>query len=278
MSVQLEIDDGNPYYLSPDIWVVPGSNPAGPQGIPRAGQASYVWARVHNTGTDSVTGAAVNYYWANPATLITQNTANSIGTSFVDLDAGQTAEVLCLTPWLPSWVNGGHECLIAEVVSAADPPPPRTPDDPFNPPAERQMAQLNLTLINAMQGLVVFPFLVGNAPILRSREITVEVKRAPVEQLRAQLETLQLKRLPEEMSETKEFGLQPYNCGDQVSEVGKQQLSLSLNAGDQYGLALAVRVPEKQPGHAALYLIEQREQQRIIGGIGVLVRVPAASS
>ena len=278
MSVQLQINDGNPWYLSPDIWVVPGSDPSGPQGIPSAGQSSYVWARVHNTGTDGVAGAAVNYYWANPATMITQDTATPIGVSYVDLDAGQTSEVLCLTPWVPSWVNGGHECLIAEVVSAADPPPARTPDDPFDPPGERQMAQRNLNLIHATQGLVVFPFLIGNAPRLRTGEVTVEVKRAPVELLRVQLVALQLKRLPEEMAETNEFGIQLYNCGDQVGSVGKNRISLRLAAGDQQGLALTVHVPEKQSGHGALYLIEQRDQQRIVGGIGVLVLVPAASS
>ena len=97
---------------------------------------------------------------------------------------GQTADVLCLTPWTPTWVNGGHECLIAEVVSSADPPPPRTPADPFDPPGERQMAQRNLNLVASSSRLLVFPFLAGNAKVLRTEEIIVGVRRTPVGLLR----------------------------------------------------------------------------------------------
>ena len=130
MAVQLEIDDGNPWYLGPDIWAVPGDDPNGLPGIPRAGQTAYVWARVHNRGSDPVSNGTVRYWWADPSTTITENTATPIGTANVSLDAKQTAEVLCLTPWTPSWVNNGHECLIVEAFSSQDPLPPHTPTTP----------------------------------------------------------------------------------------------------------------------------------------------------
>ncbi len=242
MPVQLEIEDGNPWYLSPDIWVVPGNDPAGAPGIPSAGQASYVWARVHNRGTDGVTNAAVNYYWANPSTTITQNTATQFGTSYVDLDNGHEAPVLCLAQWVPSWVNNGHECLIAEVVSDADPPPPRTPSDPFEPPGERQMAQFNLTLVTPKRGRVVFPFLAGNAMRLRTEEITVRVKRAPIELLDRLLMNIGMPRLPGEMAEIEEFGVQVYQCGDQLEKAGEHELTLAISPGDQRGLGGCPRI------------------------------------
>lgn len=276
MAVLLQIDDGNPWYLSPDIWVVPGSDPSGPPGVPMPGEASYVWARVHNLGTDPVSNAAVNYYWANPSTVITQNTATLIGTSYVDLNAGQSAEVLCLTPWIPIWVNGGHECLVVEVVSALDPPPPRGPNDPFDPAGERQMAQRNLNLVEAGQQLVVFPFLVGNAVRLRAREITVRVERAPVERLGKLVESLGLSHLPPEAGASEEFGIQPYRCGDQLHEVGRRNLTVAIAPGAQRGLALTARVSHHDSGHGALYLIEQVSGQQVIGGIGVLVLAPTA--
>lgn len=276
MSVQLSIDDGNPWYLSPDIWVVPGADPSGPQGVPSAGESSYVWARVHNRGTDAVTNAAVSFSWADPSTTITGNTAILIGTSFVDLDVGQTADVLCLTPWTPTWVNGGHECLIAEVVSSADPPPPRTPDDPFDPPGERQMAQRNLNLVASSSRLLVFPFLAGNAKVLRAEEIIVGVRRTPVGLLRPVLQSLGLEHLPAEMDQGNEFGVRPYVCGEHIDDVGKHELSLRLPSGRRQNLALAVRLPASDPGSGGLFLIEERVGDRIVGGVGVLVVVGAA--
>jgi hypothetical protein len=68
MSVQLVIRDGNPYwYLSPDIWVVPGNDPSGPPGSPIAGQTAYLGARVANTGSTGANGVRVDFYGANPA-------------------------------------------------------------------------------------------------------------------------------------------------------------------------------------------------------------------
>ena len=67
MAIELEIPDGDPWYLSPNLWTVPGNDPEGPVGMPIAGRPCYVWARVTNRGRTSVTNATVRFYWANPA-------------------------------------------------------------------------------------------------------------------------------------------------------------------------------------------------------------------
>jgi hypothetical protein len=105
MPVNLEIPDGDPWYDSPNLWTVPGNNPEGPVGTPIAGEPCYVWARVTNSGTTKVSNATVRFYWANPAVGFNRTTANLLGTSFVTLDSGQTADVLCLTPWFPEGVT-----------------------------------------------------------------------------------------------------------------------------------------------------------------------------
>lgn len=271
MPVQLEIDDGNPWYLSPDIWVIPGNDPNGAPGIPMASQPSYIWARVHNRGKAAIANATVHYYWADPSTTITQNTATLVGTSYVSLIAGQTAEVLCLTLWTPSWVNGGHECLIAEAFSAEDPLPPRTPNDPFNPPRDRHMAQLNINLLPSMHRMSIFPFLAGNTPGLRTEEITIKAKRASIELLDRLKENLGLQRLPEEIKDFSEFGLLPYHCGDQVREVGEPNATFALSPGAQQGMALVVQLPEHQANTGALFLIEEYVHNQVIGGIGALI-------
>lgn len=126
MTAHLLINDGSPeWWLSPDIWVVPGSNPNGARGAPNAGQPAYLWARVSNVGDTSVNGARVDFYWANPSAQVVVGVATQIGSAFVDLarqgDAGDTQDVLCLTPWIPSIVNDGHECLLAVVPSLDSP-------------------------------------------------------------------------------------------------------------------------------------------------------------
>jgi hypothetical protein len=271
MAVELWVDDGNPWYLSPDIWVVPGTDPNAAPGIPVADQASYVWAYVHNRGKYAVNNATVHYYWADPSTIITRNTATLIGTSYVSLAAGQSAKVLCLTPWIPRLVNGGHECLLAEAFSAEDPLLPHTPDDPFDPPSDRHVAQRNLTIVTSLHGLIIFPFAVGNARRLRTEEVRVEVRRAPIELVKGVQESLRLVRLPLELANVGEFGLQRYQCGDQVQEVGTPGGMFVVRPGTQQGLALVVRLPKHQPNHGALFLIEQFLHQQVIGGIGVLV-------
>ena len=121
MAVDLWVDDGNPWYLSPDIWVVPSDDPNDPPGMPVADVSAYVWARVRNRGSTPVTNASVRFYWADPSTVITPTTATLIGTSSVSLSASESKEVLCVTPWIPQFVNGGHECLLAQAFAPSDP-------------------------------------------------------------------------------------------------------------------------------------------------------------
>ncbi len=111
---------------------------------------------MHNRGTSPVTNATVRFYWSNPASAINDSTAVLIGLSNVSLAAGETKPVLCVTPWIPQWVNNGHECLIAEAFAPTDPLPARSAATPYNVPAWRQMAQKNLTIGYAMQKMAFF--------------------------------------------------------------------------------------------------------------------------
>jgi hypothetical protein len=147
MSVVLEIEDGNPYwYLSPDIWTVPGIDPEGAPGQPIAGTSCFLWARVHNTGSTAVQDATVRFYWGNPSVGFDRSSATAIGTSFVSLEAGEAQDVLCLTPWIPSYVNGGHECVLAEAFHPSD---PLSAGLAFNVPTDRHVAQRNLSVLMA---------------------------------------------------------------------------------------------------------------------------------
>lgn len=274
MAVELWIDDGNPWYLSPDIWVVPSDDPNDPPGVPYANVSAYVWARVHNRGTTAVSNATVRYYWADPSTAITASTAHLIGTSYASLLPGETKEVLCVTPWIPQYVNNGHECLLAEAFAPADPLPPRGPNDPFNVPTVRQVAQRNLAVGNATPKMMHFvhPFLVGGRAGRQEEAVLLRARRAPMELLKPLAAQLGLRRLPEEAAGFDRFGVQPYRCGDAVEEVGKPEFKLRPAAGRQQGMALVVRVPERmKEGTGALFLMEQVAGDEVLGGVAVLV-------
>lgn len=147
MPAVLEIDDGAVvWWESPDIWVVPGTDPLGPVGTPVAGRTAYVWARVHNRGDVDVLSAQVDYWWSNPTTGVTRALSTKIGSAFVDVTAGGVEEVLCLVPWVPTFVNGGHECLVCEILSPLDPLPLPLQDD-FDPPTFHQIGQRNLSVL-----------------------------------------------------------------------------------------------------------------------------------
>jgi len=273
MAVELWIDDGNPWYLSPDIWVVPSDDPNDPPGMPYEGISAYVWARVHNRGSTAVSNATVRYYWADPSTLITRASATLIGTSSASLVAGETKDVLCVTPWVPQFVNSGHECLIAEAFAPADPLPRSSPSDPIDVPGDRHVAQRNISVGKAAPMMMfLHPFVMGAGS--RGGELAIRVRRAPLETLKPLVRAIGLDGVPEELLEVDEVGIRPYRCGEPVDDAGKPELALELRSGERRGMALAVRVPEKAlEGAAALFLVEQLAGEDVVGGVGVLVLV-----
>lgn len=115
----LVIDHGDPWWLSPNVWAVPIASPDATspgESSPAAGLSYYLKANVRNAGFSPADNVQVKLYWANPATVITRSSAHVVGSAFVSVDAGQVADVLCLTPWVPTYVNQGHECIVAEIV------------------------------------------------------------------------------------------------------------------------------------------------------------------
>lgn len=281
MPVELWIDDGNPWYLSPEIWVVPSDDPNDPPAMPFEGVSAYVWARVRNRGSTAVSNATVRYYWADPSTLITRATATLIGTSSASLAAGETKDVLCVTPWVPQFVNSGHECLVAEAFAPADPLPPSSPSDPIDVPGDRHVAQRNITVGKAAPLMMfVSPFVMGGGGGGRAeRPIAVRVRRAPLDTLKPLVKAIGLERLPEEAPELAEVGVRPYRCGEQVDDVGRPELAVELKPGERRGMALALRIPAKAPaGSGALFLVEQLSGDDVVGGVGVVVLVEGEES
>lgn len=271
MAVELWIDDGDPWYLSDDIWVVPGSDPNGSPGVPTAGSSAYVWARVHNRGSSSVTGATVRWYWADPSTTITRGSAHLIGTSYVDLAAGETKEVLCLTAWTPSWVNGGHECLFAEAFASSDPLASSDASSSFDVVGDRHVAQRNISVAEAAEGSAMtrMMFVVTNPARFHQEKVLVRARALPPEAL---------KRIAPSLGLAKDLRQGPPAralIGHPRETKRESAFALPLRPGTQGLLELEVTLASADA--PALVGVEQLVEDKVVGGLALLVR-PAAGA
>lgn len=267
MSVQLEILDGSPHWwLSPDVWTVPGENPEGTPGLPIVGQPCYVWARVHNNGSSAVTNATVRFYWANPSVGFDRTTANHIGNANVSLDAGETKEVLCLVAWQPVFVNGGHECVLAEAFHTSMDPLPASPV--FNVPTDRHVAQRNLSVLQTAPKKMNFSmsFEIHNTE-REARIFTIKTKLGEMAELRPLLKQLG-RTVPSGKGKLKTVGfiksLTPCDSDEApLPDIG--QLEIAGNA--RTGLTLTGELE----GEAALLHVVQQADGKEVGGLSVLV-------
>lgn len=270
MPARLEIDDGNPWWLSPDIWVVPGNDPSGPSGSPVAGQDNYLWARVHNTGDQDVTMARVDFYWSNPAAGVLRSNSTLVGSSFVDLAAGETQEVLCVTPWVPVVVNDGHECVVAQVISAADPLPTPLPDA-FDPPTYPQVAQRNLAVVAMGQQLrfITLPIQLSTPARTRQTRILVRLEHEPARLAPQVLAQAGLGKLrpagttPLKVGLVRQRSCEPQPCDSEVV--------LEARPGTQQAVFLQLQSPEPFEGYAVVHVVEHTEERKPTGGITFLI-------
>ena len=111
-----------PFWESPDIAVMPMNAstapdaPPAPGNIAQAGAQNTLWAHVWNLGWAPVYNARVEFYWFNPSLGFNAASANLIGVTYVDLGSRTSGRahryVKCPESWTPTYLNGGHECLM----------------------------------------------------------------------------------------------------------------------------------------------------------------------
>lgn len=270
MAATLTIRDGNPWWLSPDIWVVPGSDPTGSPGSPVAGQNAYLWARVGNSGPSDVISARVDFYWANPALQVTRSNATFVGSAYIDVAAGSSQDALCLVPWAPVVVNDGHECLVAVVVSSEDPLPNPLPDA-FDPPAFSQVAQRNLTVLEAVTSATVLTLTVAALPRIGKR-VLVDTKVGG-ELEREALRSLGLGAMQPARNEHVRVSLSTVaGCPEEGHD--RDRLELELARGSSRPVYVAIRAGELGPDEYQLVHVVEHAAGRDLGGMTFVVVAP----
>jgi hypothetical protein len=273
MAVQLMIRHGSPdWWESPDIWVVPGTDPNGPPGTPVAGGPAYLWARVTNQGDVDAFQVQVDFWVANPSLQIRKSTSNHIGTAFADVPAGTSQDVLCLVPWNVTIFNGGHECVVVEASSPADPlsPPPADPDV-LDALTYRQIAQRNLS-VAAMSGQARREIILQlNAGERADKTIDVEARIGGTVAQSA-LESLGL-RVTREAGADRISGILSEHslCGSAKPE-GHERLQVRVSRGTSSAVFLNVAVrKDLKPEEYGVVRVVARDHGRTIGGLSVVL-------
>jgi hypothetical protein len=274
MDRKIQIRDGNPWWLSQDIWIVPGNDPNNSPGIPIAGQTNYLWAKVHNVGNQKIENTRINFYWSNPASGVFRSNSTLIGFSFVDLEAGETKEVLCLTPWIPVIVNDGHECLVVEAVTPYDPLPTPLPDE-FDPPIYHQVAQRNLHILvlNRMMDFIVFPIqLSASLRIPKDVIIKVENGKLDKEMEKEIFHQIGIKKIPEFNEKLVEFGISKNgDCNYSKEVIGDSSLKLKIEGGNSVGVYLHLKQNDQAKSGYQLINIIETFNDKVQGGNTFLI-------
>lgn len=276
MPAHLIIEDGQPWWWdSADIWVVPGSDPNGAPGAPVAGASNYLWARVRNAGNSSANGVRIDFYWADPSGQIATGFATKIGSAFADLAPGATQEALCLVPWVHVIVNGGHECLLAVAHGAGDinPLPDPLPNGyAFQPPQHEQIAQRNVTVVQAARNTQLLTISVAALP-RQDREVTVQLEQGG-ELPQRLLTTLGLEKWRPSKEARLLAGLsRTAHCDGkgQGENDGEQKLTLKVARGQAVPVYLSLRADALPAGQYALLRVMETTQDKVVGGVTYLL-------
>lgn len=272
----VEICDGKPWwYLSPDIWVVPGTDPQGGPGLPVAGKPAFVWGRLINHANFRISNVRVNFYWAVPTPQISRTSANLIGSAFADLapagEPGSEVEVLCLTPWSVVMVNSGHECLLAEAHYPGSSVPASLAV--FDPVSYSEMAQKNLTVVAASTTMLPLTISVAGLPrqIKRSR-LAVEIG-GEIDNLA--LKSLGLDGLSPSGSHIEAGLMERPSCIGVDDPLGEQTMEMEVPRNSLSAAYLNIRARDIQLGvYVLVNVIEfdnDRGRDNPIGGCAFLV-------
>lgn len=149
------LPSGTPCWVSPFI----GVNSPDPSGQPLAGAENFLTVRIFNLGAGTAAPTKVEFYAVDPsAGLNPADLAADLiphpehalfhATEQVEVQPLKSVVVTCGTPWIPSYVNGGHECVFVTCDNYILDSEPRHPFDPTN---DRRVGQHNFFVLPAVE-------------------------------------------------------------------------------------------------------------------------------
>lgn len=111
-----------------------------------AGAENHIVARIFNLGAATAAPTKVDFFWSDPSVGLGAAEAHFIGTEYVEVQPMTSQVVRCATPWIPSYLNDGHECVFVQCDNHVLDPLLL----PFQPWADRHVGQRNMHVLPAV--------------------------------------------------------------------------------------------------------------------------------
>jgi hypothetical protein len=280
-----------PFWESPDILLLSGVEPGQAPAVPPqlgetalAGQPNTLYAHVWNFGIAQAPSVMVEFYWCDPTLGIGPGSAHLIGQATVALGARGSARahavVRCPEAWVPTFVNGGHECLVVRIWDETS-DGIGTPE--WDAALNRHVAQRNIHVIAAGQqnrafadgpGLLL-PALVAPVTLevgpLYGEPAQVAIQRAaPHEMPWLQLRTGIRGQFPGQAAPTGVALLtapRPIGTGAGI-DGGATQHEVT---DDHQQVAFHTTDQPPAPGEAHLYRVTASQQGQVFGGYTIVM-------
>ena len=260
-----------PFWESPDVLLLAGVHPDQAPPVPPelgqiavAGRPNTVYAHVWNFGRRPAHDVVVEFYWCNPALGVTPAGLTLIGVGSTDLGhrgSGRSHHVVrCPEPWVPTMVNGGHECLLVRVYDLME---DMLTLPEWDAAVNRHLGQRNVHVVSATGGLdlVAAPLSITVGPLF-GEPATVAVQRTHP----AAVPWLQLRTgrgvFPAPAPATGTVGLS-VGGGDTATD---HQVT-----GDGRSVQLSTTDDPPPPGSAHVYRVTAAQAGALVGGYTVVV-------
>jgi hypothetical protein len=291
-----------PFWESHDIFILPGIEPSAAPAIPKglggialANRPNTLYAHVWNFGHGAASEALVEFYWCDPTLGINAASLQLIAQVPVRLGSkcsGHShAVVKCPAAWRPTFLNGGHECLVVRIW---DNPSDMLGNPSFDAASNRHVAQRNIHVVNTgTKGMKAMPLIArreiapGHAAVTvrKAMEQALLLKVGPLFQAPAQINVervaahnmswLQLHtgergRFPATAAPTGAPLLSspfPIGGGIAMSDLGARHCV----TGDDQAVAFTTSDEMPEKGEAYVYRISATQGNVLIGGYTVVV-------
>jgi len=268
----LIINPGSPnWWLSPDIWVTAAGDPSTIVAAPIAGQNYDVVVQVNNPYDQAWPGWNLYACWVVPTAgaIAIPPDSKQLSTppfgSPINVPALSSANFTF--NWTPSFVNGGHECLIAVAYDQNIGFVGSLNGDSTT--GDYSCAQHNLGVLPVGTNMSRFhyPFQVFNVAD-EERELLVEVRQAPL----AEIERFHRGfpaglKLLERPGKVEDVGI--FDHADRVDSKAATPIPSCVRIAPHSGKMFAVS-GKLEKGNALLH-VTQSFRGRVVGGLSVLV-------
>lgn len=281
-----------PFWESPDVLILAGVEPSMAPPIPPqlgetalAGKPNTVYAHVWNFGLAQAPNVVVEFRWCDPSLGFGSGLTHLIGQTMVSLGArgsGRShAVVKCPEAWVPTFLNGGHECLLVRVWDETS---DALGTPPWDAKLNRHLGQRNIHVVPApdshkmkaaAEAAPTTPHL--NTPVilnvgpLYGAPAQVSVSRvAPNTMPWLQLHTGVRGQFPQQAVPTGEPVLsRPGSSGGGLPTGGAA--SQHYVTGDDQQVAFTTSDAPPSPGQAHVYRVSASQDGEVFGGYTVVL-------